>query len=428
MDGRVIAGKYRLIRVLGKGAMGAVWLAEHVTLGSEVAIKLMHHEIASNPNARARFDREAQLVARIQSAHVVRVLDHGMTDDGSSFIAMERLTGESLRERLATRGRLPVADVARVVSHVTRAMTKAHEAGLIHRDLKPDNIFVSIDDDGETFKVLDFGVAKASDALGLAGMDPTRTGALVGTPYYMSPEQAQGARSLDARADLWALGVVVYECLTGQRPFTAPALGPLIAKIMAAPIEPISTRIPGVPREVDAWMQKALERDPNKRFQTARELGESFLVAAGAAESMERVVDAARTSAAPAPILMGSAGGTLIQDEPTGLGGTVLMASSVPRSAAPMPSPPTPPAPEDDLVATRLLPGLDDSRRASTGGTMSPASAPPSSALGASLPALAVSQPGAAPVAQPSSRAGLVIAIIVVLLVASAAGFFFATR
>jgi serine/threonine-protein kinase len=309
MEGQIIAGKYRLIRTLGKGGMGTVWLAEHLSLHTPVAIKLIDSEAAKNPLARSRFDREAQLAARIRSAHVVKVLDHGMTDDGLPYIAMECLAGESLRERLTARGRLTPAETAKVVSHVCRALARSHEAGLVHRDLKPENIFVAREDDDEIVKILDFGVAKATDLLSMAGIDPTRTGTLLGTPYYMSPEQAQGLKSVDFRSDLWSLGVVVYECLTAKRPFTAPALGVLIAKILGAPPATLAEAAPdaNIPPDVELWMRKALARDPAARFASAKELSEAFMVAAGTLDTMDRGGQALTTaSSASGPLVAAS--------------------------------------------------------------------------------------------------------------------------
>jgi serine/threonine-protein kinase len=297
VQGRVISDRYRLIRLVGKGGMGSVWLAEHTTLRSEVAVKLIDSELGRLPQPRARFLREAQLAARIKSAHVVQVHDHGVTAEGQPYIAMEYLVGCSLRERMHERGRLSLQETARMVTHVCRALTGAHEAGLVHRDLKPENIFLARDADDEIVKVLDFGVAKATDALSNSGVDPTRTGALLGTPFYMSPEQAQGLKTVDHRSDLWSLGVVVFECITGLLPFSAPALGPLIGKILSAPIPSPSLAAPDArfPPEIDAWMARALARDPAARFASARELCESFLIAAGATDSLQRG-DAGRDS------------------------------------------------------------------------------------------------------------------------------------
>jgi serine/threonine protein kinase len=290
MEGQLIGGRYRVIRLLGKGGMGSVWLAEHITLKNEVAIKLIDSELGQLGQQRARFVREAQLAARIKSTHVVQIHDHGVTDDGQPFIAMEYLVGESLRDRLTARGRLSCAETARIVSHVGRALAGAHDAGLVHRDLKPENLFICKEGDDEIIKVLDFGVAKASDALADSSIDPTQTGVLVGTPFYMSPEQAQGLKTVDYRTDFWAMGVVVFECLTGARPFSAEALGPLIGKIMVGPIPVPSRTAPdaGLTGDVDAWVARALARDPGERFASAREMSEAFMIASGVTDSWKR--------------------------------------------------------------------------------------------------------------------------------------------
>jgi serine/threonine-protein kinase len=351
MEGRLISDRYRLVSLLGKGGMGSVWLAEHTTLKTEIAVKLIDSELGKLPQPRARFLREAQLAARIKSAHVVQVYDHGVTSDGQPYIAMERLVGESLRERLLERDRLSRAQTAQIVSHVCRALARAHEAGLVHRDLKPENIFMAREAEGEIVKVLDFGVAKATDALSDSSIDPTRTGALLGTPYYMSPEQAQGLKSVDYRTDLWAMGVVVFECLTGVRPFSAEALGPLIGKILTGAIPPPTLAAPDarLSPEIDAWMARALARDPRARFASAKELAESFMVAAGTQESLGRdgssrdVNEAARVSSVRNGDALSDTLGTktLPLSE---LGGTMVMA---PPQAAPLLQPaalPQPPA------------------------------------------------------------------------------------
>ncbi len=333
MENTIIAGKYRLGRALGKGAMGSVWLAEHLTLHNDVAIKLINMEAAKNVHARTRFDREAQIAAKIRSAHVVKVLDHGVTEDDLPYIAMECLSGESLRERLRARKRLSLTETAKVVSHVCRALSRAHEVGLVHRDLKPENIFMAREDDGEIVKILDFGVAKVTDALATAGMDPTRTGMLLGTPYYMSPEQAQGLKSVDYRSDLWAVGVVAFECLAGKRPFSAPALGPLIAMILTASPPLLSKAAPDadIPVELDAWLQKTLTRDPAARFANAKELSEAFMVAAGIADTMDGGFAAGPPRAAMASAPLGADSdsddaATLMMPENIAPMGTVVMA------------------------------------------------------------------------------------------------------
>jgi serine/threonine-protein kinase len=262
--------------------MGSVWLAEDRTLGTEVAIKIIGERVIRDRNARARFDREAHIVAKLTSRHIVRVFDYGETDTGELFMVMEHLVGESLRDRLRARKRLSIEETARMLAQLCRAAHRAHEVGLVHRDLKPENIFLAREDEDEIVKVLDFGLAKATDPLQTGGADPTRTGALLGTPHYMSPEQAQGLRTIDHRSDLWTLGVVAFECLAG-RPFRAPSLMAIIEKVLVAPIPAPSEVAPDadIPPEIDAWMKKALARPPGDRFGSARELAEAFMIAAG---------------------------------------------------------------------------------------------------------------------------------------------------
>ena len=275
--GDVLSGRYRLVAPLGQGGMGAVWRAEHVTLGSPVAVKLIHAETASSPDAQARFLREAQAAAALRSPHVVTVLDSGV-EDGVPFIAMELLEGESLAQRLARTGALSAADTERIVTHVARAIQRAHEAGIVHRDLKPDNVFLVKNADEEIAKVLDFGIAKTAEGFGEASA-ATHTGAVLGSPHYMSPEQARGTRAVDHRSDLWALGVIAFQCLTGRRPFEGAVLGDLLLKICAEPI-PVPSTIAPVPPGFDAWFARATERDPNRRFQSAWEMADALRGAA----------------------------------------------------------------------------------------------------------------------------------------------------
>ena len=269
LPGAVLAGKYTLERKLGQGGMGAVWRAEHVHLRSPVAIKLIDAQIAQHPEALARFMREAQAAAALRSPHVVQILDYG-ADRGVPYIAMELLEGESLADRLARVGRLPPTEVARVITEVARAIGRAHELSIVHRDLKPDNIFLVQNDDVEVTKVLDFGIAKATQGIGTVSGD-TRTGAILGTPHYMSPEQAEGTKLVDHRTDLWALGVIAFECLAGRRPFESDALGSLLLAICARPL-PVPSASGLELAGFDAWFAKACARELADRFQSAREL------------------------------------------------------------------------------------------------------------------------------------------------------------
>ena len=269
--GTVLADKYRLDALLGEGGMGTVYRATHLLLKAPVAIKVIDREVSSGDVALARFMREAQAAASLRSPHVVQVLDYGSAE-GSPFMVMELLEGENLAQRLDRVGRLTPGETYRVMSHVARAVAKAHEAGIVHRDLKPDNVFLVHNEGDELAKVLDFGVAKA-EATALGGGSHTRTGSLLGTPYYMSPEQAQGNKEVDHRSDLWALGVIAFECLTGRRPFFSDGLGDIVLQICVRDI-PRPSSVGEVPAGFDDWFLRAMGREPGERFQSARELSE----------------------------------------------------------------------------------------------------------------------------------------------------------
>jgi eukaryotic-like serine/threonine-protein kinase len=283
VPGDVLAGRYRLSGLLGRGGMGSVWRAEHLSLGSPVAVKLIHARSAHAPEAQARFLREAQSAAALRGPHVVQVLDFGV-EQGVPFIVMELLEGESLADRIARTGALSAQATARIVTHVARAIQKTHEAGIVHRDLKPDNVFLVENADDELAKVLDFGIAKTAEGLGQAGVE-THTGTMLGSPHYMSPEQARGTRAVDHRSDLWALGVIGFQCLTGRRPFDGNVLGDLVLRICAEP-PPVPSALAHVPPGFDAWFARAVERDPGRRFQSAWEMAEELRRVAGLAASL----------------------------------------------------------------------------------------------------------------------------------------------
>ena len=263
--------------MLGKGGMGSVWLAQHIGLDIPCAVKFIHAESAANPDARARFEREARAAAQLRTPNVVQILDYGVFEE-TPYIAMELLVGEPLSARLARRSRLDATETLRIVAQIGRALGKAHQAGIVHRDLKPENVFLVADEEGEIAKVLDFGVAKQT--IGLTGSN-TQTGALLGTPFYMSPEQAQGTKAIDSRADLWSLAVLCFRCVTGELPFRSDALGDLLIKIVMQPLPVPSHLVRGVPPGFDAWWERAAQREPDRRFQTAKELVDSLGSALG---------------------------------------------------------------------------------------------------------------------------------------------------
>ena len=278
VEGTVIAGRYHLVSRLGRGGMGEVWLARHAALDIPCAVKVIHADAASSPEHRARFELEARAAAQVRGAHVVQVLDVGVCEE-TPFLVMEYLVGESLGPRLARFGVLDVRGTVSIVVQVARALARAHAVGLVHRDLKPANIFLCREDDGEIAKVLDFGIAKRI-GVGLDGAadGPTIPGTVVGTPMYMSPEQARGTQAVDHRADLWALGVIAFRCLTGQLPFRSDTLGDLMVRLMVEPI-PVPSRIAAVPAGFDAWWARAASRDPDQRFQSAKELADALQIA-----------------------------------------------------------------------------------------------------------------------------------------------------
>jgi eukaryotic-like serine/threonine-protein kinase len=266
----VIAQKYRLLEQLGQGGMGSVWRAEHLLLRSQVAIKLISPELATSREGLSRFLREAQAAASLRSPHVVQILDYGV-DEGTPYIAMELLEGESLGTRLSRVGRLTQREVGSLFVQLGRAIARAHDSGIIHRDLKPDNVFIVHNDEEEIAKVLDFGIAKLSTrAVDGPATGATRTGALLGTPYYMSPEQVEGASTLDCRSDVWAIGVIAYECLVGQKPFEAETMGGIVLAICTKPL-PVPSQRAVVPTGFDEWFACACRRELDQRFASARE-------------------------------------------------------------------------------------------------------------------------------------------------------------
>ncbi len=261
--------------------MGSVWEGIHATLGTRVAVKFIDAEHAESPEARRRFENEARAAATLRSKHVVEVYDHGLMDDGRPFIVMEFLEGEPLDKRLDQVGRISPADTARVVAQVCRALAKAHPAGIVHRDLKPDNVFLVWDDEdgSDVAKVVDFGIAKFTDSKGPTSA--TRTGSVLGTPYYMSPEQARGLRTVDYRSDLWSVGVIAFRCMTGHLPFEGEAVGDVLVKLCTAPLPVPSQYVPDLPVGFDAWFARALSREPEGRFQSAAELASSLATVCG---------------------------------------------------------------------------------------------------------------------------------------------------
>jgi serine/threonine-protein kinase len=272
--GHVFAGKYRLDRAIASGGMGSVWVARHLQLDTDIAIKLMAPSFASTSDGRARFEREAKASALLKSPHIVQVHDYGVDGD-TAYIAMELLEGEDLQSRLDRVTRLPMRSLLPILLQVCKALRRAHDAGLVHRDLKPANIFLARHDDEEVVKVLDFGVAKL--IRGERASESTQTGVLVGSPHYMSPEQARTGRLVDHRSDLWSLGVIVFRASTGRLPFDGREIAEVLMQICADPIPVPSEVAPFLGKSLDEFMARALSRDVDARFQSARDLAEALI-------------------------------------------------------------------------------------------------------------------------------------------------------
>jgi eukaryotic-like serine/threonine-protein kinase len=273
LSATVVADRYHLQREIARGGMGTVWLARDEKLGRTVAVKVMAQELARLSEALQRFEREAMAVAGLTSAHVVQVYDYGI-QEGLPFIVMELLEGENLGQRLRRVPKVPLADARRIVTEMCKGLKAAHAASLIHRDLKPSNIFLARRDDVEVVKLLDFGVVKTLDRPG--SDEATVTGILLGTPQYMSPEQARALRDIDARSDLWSVATIAFRMITGVNPFQGDSVGDVVLKICSDALPHVREHAPELPVALDAFFARAFGRHPRDRFQTADELAQAF--------------------------------------------------------------------------------------------------------------------------------------------------------
>jgi eukaryotic-like serine/threonine-protein kinase len=398
--GQLVTDTLKLVRLLGKGGMGSVWVADHLTLECQVAVKLVSAAFVGEEQMVARFTREATAAAQMRHPHVVQILDHGITLDGVPFIAMELLDGEDLAKRIGRTGRVGLSEMTTILRHTGKALGKAHAAGIVHRDIKPDNIFL-LDLDGELFvKVLDFGIAKQ---LGGDGRAITGTGAMLGTPYYMSPEQAAISSSVDHRCDLWALGVVAYQALTGKLPFEADTVGGVLLAIARGTFPPVTMRDPDLPPALNAWFARALAVKREDRFSSAKEMVEAWEIAVDAPrDSLARSFPALST---PSPVITGE---QTVASTPSGAritGSEATIAASIPP-AAPTPAPISRTNPEIRVASQAAAPvrrpwvwagsaaivavaatALVFTMRSNTTSTPATSEAPPGGKTSASLPA-----------------------------------------
>jgi len=329
--GTTVAGKYRVDRMIGQGGMGAVFQAANLAIGKRVALKFLDHEAARNGEACQRFQREAEAAGMAESAHIVQIFDSGVTDSGLPFLVMELLTGEDLRARLRREGRLTVPAALRIVSQVLRALLAAHEAGIVHRDLKPDNVFLCARDDDPSFvKIVDFGISKVARAR--AADTLTRRGTVLGTAFYMSPEQAQSFADIDGRTDLFSVGAILFEMLAGKPPHVAPTYEAVLIAICTHDAADVRTLAPDVPEPVAALIKRALERERDQRFQSAREFLTAIATLEGALAQDRSAWATPASNSTPAALPNRKRYGTLVAGIIASLAGFALTAYFVARS------------------------------------------------------------------------------------------------
>jgi hypothetical protein len=271
-------GNYNITAKLGEGGMGTVFLAEHPVIGSQVALKAIHPEYASSPEVVARFVNEARAVNQIGHDHIIDIHDFGTTPAGDFYFIMEYLHGEMLSDQRGRQVVFPPARALNIVAQIADALAASHERGVVHRDLKPDNIFLITRDGNPDFvKVLDFGLAKLTTVSGAVPTYTTDAGMIMGTPYYMSPEQCEGRAELDHRTDVYSLGVILFEMLTGQVPFAGEGYGEVMTKHISMPPPAAGRFVPDLPIALEAILSRVLAKDPDARFQTMAEFREVLL-------------------------------------------------------------------------------------------------------------------------------------------------------
>jgi eukaryotic-like serine/threonine-protein kinase len=382
--GTLVAGKYRIADegVLGTGGMGTVVAATDVQVGRKVALKFLKPEASGSDEAVARFVREARAAACLRSEHAVRIIEAG-TDGGVPFIAMERLEGADLGRFTAARGgSLPPSEAVGYLLQAAEALAEAHAQGIVHRDLTPANLFVARRPDGTPLvKVLDFGISKLSAEATSISLRLTRATVLVGTPAYMAPEQMVGAADVDGRADIWSLGVILYELLSGKPPFQAPSFIELCLKVTNEPHLPLARARAGLPPGLCAVVERCLMKAPARRFPDITALTTALAhhgpdAAAPSAPRMRRRRTALVLTVATAVALAGIALVTMNQPPPATA--TATATAAPPPAASPAPVPP--PAPPPPAAAETTPPAAKPAKRRRARATVRRSAPPPAPA------------------------------------------------
>ncbi|HKO52480.1 MAG TPA: serine/threonine-protein kinase [Polyangiaceae bacterium] len=391
-EGQILAGKFRIERVLGRGGMGVVVAATHLQLDERVALKFLLPDALANPEAVERFAREARAAVKIKSEHVARVADVGTLESGSPYMVMEYLHGEDLAAWVRRKGAMPVPEAIEFLLQACEAIAEAHALGIVHRDLKPANLFVTHRVDGSAcVKVLDFGISKLTMPGAAPEFGMTKTSTVMGSPLYMSPEQMSSSRNVDMRTDIWALGVILYESLTGRVPFDAETMPQLCSRILQDPPHPIQEFRPDLPQVLQQVILRCLEKDRERRFRNVAELAFALApfglsAAQRSAERIARVLGAAGHPSAP-PAVVGAVSAGAGTGTSTSFGASnegkksrtalfvvlcliglliagalliltrknpVLVSVAEPASSQPIAAAPTPPVVEPQLAASAL--------------------------------------------------------------------------
>ncbi len=393
--GDVLADKYRLVRLIGEGGMGSVFEANHERIGKRVAVKLVRSEHAENQEIVGRFSREAQAAASIGHPGIIDVYDIGTAADGSLFLVMEYLEGQSLGAALDVSGALDPGFTAYIGCQILSALDSAHRKGIVHRDLKPDNVYlVDTWHTQPAVKILDFGISKFVTGEGEDNR-MTRSGVVMGTPYYMSPEQARGRKDVDQRADLWATGVILYECLTGQRPFAGGNLLALVYEVLNTEPPPPTSIRPGLSPAFESVVLRALVRDRDARYSSAAEM---------LADLIPHVDDSARGQLTTGKMIVVSASS-----------GDAAMAATPPR-----PAPPTAITPPEAGVASHLAPPPTMTPAGLLGGDASASGMTPSPRLATDMAWQSGMHSEIRPV--PPRRTGLIVGTIVGVIIVIGGG------
>ena len=360
--GSTIAGKYHIDRLIGRGGMGAVFQATNASIGKRVALKFLAAETSKDSDAATRFQREAEAASLAESPHIVQIFDSGRSEQGLPFLVMELLTGEDLRERLRREGRLTPEAAAGIALQVLKALRQAHAAGIVHRDLKPDNVFLCRRDGEPAFvKIVDFGISKLQQAPGVDTL--THKGAVLGTAFYMSPEQAQSFSDIDGRTDLFSVGAILFEMLTGAPPHSAPTYEAVLIAICTRDAQDVRVKAPDVPEKLARVIARALRRDRDERYLSADEMLEDLDAATRESRELSTKTRGAGGVWVEAPRSLGAAERfrTPVYAIVAALGGFSVAAYFVARGAtAPAPASPPP--------------------KADAPGQLLPAAAPPSAA------------------------------------------------